>query len=69
MSAEILHTSKEKVVRATALTTVVVTASSLGAIVVREVSRRRVERLRLEALEQSAGDGDYILTPEAVQSR
>ncbi|MCL4415848.1 MAG: hypothetical protein M1365_03975 [Actinobacteria bacterium] len=57
MSAEILHVTKERVVKMTALTTVVIAASSASVLAAKELSRRKAEDKRLlEEGNRNSGD-------------
>lgn len=56
--------------RRTAVVSVAIATSAL--VFGREITRRiakREKRLKLEAFEQSAGDGNYVTTPNDVLSR
>lgn len=58
MSVEALGISKERVIRATALTTAVIAASSASVLIVKEVSRRKAEDKRLTE-EGNRNSGDF----------
>lgn len=57
----------KKAVAVTAVASGIV--SGVVVVVDRELQKRRMEKLNREALEQSAGDGNYVLTPEEVRKR
>lgn len=57
MSVEAPGISKERVIRATALTTAVIAASSVSVFVVKEISRRKAEDKRvIEEGNRNSGD-------------
>lgn len=57
MSVEAPGISKERVIRATALTTAVIAASSAGVLAIRELSRRKAEDKRvIEEGNRNSGD-------------
>ena len=69
MNAELLHVGKEKVIKTTVVACASLVASSAVLVFAgREISKIRTEK-KLEAVEQAAGDGNYIITPEEVMQR
>ena len=65
MNAEAPRISGERVIEGS----IVVFIASASVLLAREASRKRARRLEVEAMEQSAGDGNHVTTLEEVKLR
>lgn len=60
---------ESRAAKALRVTSAAVFLSSAGALLAKEVIKRREQRQIFEISAQSAGDGNYVTTPEDVRSR